>query len=342
MRQLKLVAPFRFEAETVPDPEAGEGQAVIEIAYTGICGSDLHAYRGKHPNVHPPMVLGHEIVGTVRSVGSGVSPSRVGTRVVVEPGLPCGTCARCQEGRGHICDHLKVIGCVGWPGSLAERLQVPASNLIPLPDGLSLREGATVEPVAVAVHAVGRVPDIRGPVLVVGAGPIGVMVAQTARVMGATRVAVSDPRPARRDAAVAFGADAVIDPGAGDIRTEVRQALGEDGPLAIFDCVGMARSLADAVKSARKGSRIVIVGVPEDPATVDIACIQDWELELVGTLMYQHRDFEAALAYLARGGVRTEGFVTGVVSLDEAPAAFERLSRDPGDAMKVLVRGPAA
>ncbi len=342
MRQLELVAPFRFEMQTVPAPEAGAGNAVLDIAYTGICGSDLHAYRGKHPNVHPPIVLGHEMVGIVRSVGPGADTALVGRRVVVEPGLPCGECPRCREGRGHICDSLRVVGCVGWQGSMAEQLEVPARNLIPLPDGLGLREGATVEPVAVAVHAMGRVTDIRGPVLVVGAGPIGVMVTQTARAVGATRVAVSDPRAERRQAALAFGADAAIDPTRGDMRAAVREALGPDGPQVIFDCVGIARSVADAIRCARKGSRIVIVGVPEDPVPVDIAAIQDWELELVGTLMYQRRDFEAAIAYLARGSVRTEGFVTDVVELEAAPAAFERLATDPGAAMKILVKGPAA
>lgn len=342
MRQLNLVAPYTLSFEEAPEPQPGPGEVVLKVAYTGICGSDLHSYRGRHPVVRPPIVLGHEASGVVVNVGEGVPSSYLGRAAAVFPGLSCGHCARCIEGKPHICENLRVVGNVGWPGSLAEYLKLPLSAIVPLPDNMPLGDGAVVEPTAVAVHAVKKAMDPYGPVLVLGAGPIGIMVLQAARAMGATRIAIADVRPDRLHLSQRFAPDATINAGNPTFGEEVKKALGTNGPQVIFDCVATPSSLRSAFSVVRKGTTVVLVGVPEEPAVIDVARLQDWEIDLRGTLMYRKDDFEAAIAYLQRGLVRTDGFVTRIVGFDEVPRVFQELSDATTSDLKVLVRIGAA
>jgi L-iditol 2-dehydrogenase len=337
MRALRLDAPYTLNPVEVPLPEPGPGEVRVRVAYCGICGSDLHSYRGRHPNVHPPIILGHECSGRIDRVGEGVDARRVGSAVAVEPSLTCGRCWACTSGRYNICEHLRVVGNVGADGAFADALVVPEAKAIPL-GGLHLQDGALVEPAAVASRALEQAGSLLGGALVLGAGPVGLMVAQMALVLGAPKVWVVEPNPARRAQAEALGAQVLPGGSAEEVARAVRQAFDGVGAPVVLDCVAIPATLDAAVASVRKGGRVVLVGVPEERALVDVARVQDAEIELVGTLMYQRRHFEQAIALMQRGLLRTEGLISQVVSLDETPATFRSLSADPGSSVKVLVR----
>ncbi len=307
----------------------------IRPAYCGICGSDLHSYRGKHPLVHPPIVLGHEFSGTVVEVGSGVDPNWQGRAVVGMPSLACGTCYACRHGAPHICHRLRVIGNVSAPGALADELVLPVENVLALPAAIDLKAGALVEPLAVAVHALRRVGLVGGQALVIGAGPIGLLTGLAGRALGMTSVAITDLREARLLVAESLGLQP-IDAAVPEWQQAVR-TLWEEGPDVIFDCVATTVTMGAALSLARKGSTVVLIGVPEEPLQLDAIQIQDHELDVIGSAMYRRDDFLTAIRLVANRGVEVHSLITSVVPLAQADDAFRRLADDPGDAVKVLI-----
>ncbi len=312
-----------------------DGWVRIRPAYCGICGSDLHSFKGKHPMVRPPIVLGHELSGVVAAVGQDVHPEWIGRRVVVEPSLPCGTCYACQHGQYHICFNLQVVGNVGADGALAEYLDVPATRVVPLPHDMALDLAALVEPTAVAVHAVRRVLPLTRGAVVLGAGPIGLLTALTVKAMGFEPVLITDVRSARLKMSRALGLSHTADPHSAP---KMARTLFSDGPDAVFDCVAVSDTVNQALDLARKGTAVVLVGVPEEPLWIDAIKIQDRELSLVGTLMYQRQDFETAIDLIYRQQIPAQKLITRVVPFDQVPDAFRRLVDDPQDDVKVLIK----
>jgi len=197
MLRARLVAPEKILLEKVDIPQVGEKEVLIKVKVCGICGSDIHSYRGKHPFVHPPIVLGHEFSGTVHRVGDGVKDFSPGDKVTVEPNIVCGKCYNCLHGRYNICANLKVIGCVGYDGAFE----------------VSFEEAALAEPTAVALHAVRKAGQKIGDrVVILGAGTIGLLTLQVAKLAGAKEVIVTDLIDFRLDKAKDLGASEIINP----------------------------------------------------------------------------------------------------------------------------------
>lgn len=319
---------FRDADAVVPH----SGEALLAVQRVGICGSDVHAFRGEHPFIHPPIVLGHEFAALVVSAppDCGFMP---GDRVTVEPSLVCGHCPNCKSGRYNICDHLKVVGCQ-TRGAMAELIAVPAGKLVRLPDAVSWDEACLVEPLAVGVHAMRRAGLAPGEsVLILGAGTIGLMCLAAARSLGAGTVMVADPLEWRRDIALAAGADEVrADP---SICTNASSL--DPPPDIICECTGHGGAATQAVRLSRKGGRIVIVGVHGKPEAIEIGLIQDWELDVFGTLMYTRRDFEEALSLISERRVPTELLVTHRMRLAHVADAFAVLTDPDSRALKVLL-----
>ncbi|MEI6158140.1 MAG: alcohol dehydrogenase catalytic domain-containing protein, partial [Atribacterota bacterium] len=194
MKYMELTAVKRFELKEGPVPSVGSDEVRIRVLRVGVCGSDMHAYEGTHPFVHPPMVLGHEVAGVLDVVGSGVRGLAKGDLVTIEPNLVCGECYNCRTGRYNICEKLRVIGCVGYNGGQAEYLVVPAEKVFKLPVNWTLDKAVLVEPMAVGVHAVRQAHFYPGMgVVIIGAGMIGQATLQAALATGAGTVMVSDP-----------------------------------------------------------------------------------------------------------------------------------------------------
>jgi (R,R)-butanediol dehydrogenase/meso-butanediol dehydrogenase/diacetyl reductase len=321
--------------EEMPRPEVGEGWGLVDVAFSGICGTDLHICSGEHPRARPPLVIGHEFVGNLRSEAGGLLPA--GQPVAVEPLLTCGRCKPCRTGRSHVCESLRLIG-IDVPGGIAEQVAVPFDRLIPLPQEMSLRLAAFVEPLAVAVHAVRRSKIALGDVVMVaGAGPIGLAVARCAVLAGAGTVYISEPVVPRRATAEALGFRVLDRERPGE---DLRERTGSEGASVVFDSAAHPSVAADITSWTATGGRIVFVGTYGAPAALDLQDIVFRELETIGCRVYAREDMEAAVLLLHDGRFDPGPIITSTVSLPEAPAALERLRR--GEELKVLVEGRAS
>jgi (R,R)-butanediol dehydrogenase/meso-butanediol dehydrogenase/diacetyl reductase len=303
----------------VPAPAAREGWVLVDVAYCGLCGTDLHICAGDHPRAEPGIVLGHEFSGRVAADANGLA---AGTKVVVNPLLPCGRCATCLGGRPHTCENLRLIG-IDAAGGAAERVAVPAGAVVPVGNGADLRRLAFAEPLAVAVRAVRRGALALGEhVIVAGGGPIGLAVAACARAAGAASIVVAEPSPARRAVATALGLDAVHEApaGAADV---------------LFDAAAHPAVAATWGETLRPGGRVVLVAVYGRPTPVDLQAATFKELTVVGTRVYSRADLATAIDMIAGGRFDPDPLLTRDVPLDDAGIAVPLLRE--GRELKVLV-----
>lgn len=337
---------LRLEEVTEPD-EPGPGEAIVSVSYCGICGTDLAEYASgpvmirtdPHPltGAQPPMVLGHELSGTVAAVGPDVVDVPVGQRVTVDPCWRCDRCYWCVRGDYHICKRGGSVGLAS-DGGLAPSVRVPAAGLVPLPDAVTDRTAALVEPLAVGLHAVRRARMEPGDaVLVLGFGPIGAAVTMAARAAGAAAVYVSEPTEQRRRLAMELGATDAFDPNTVDARREAYLRTGRVGPDIVFECTGAPALLSYAIDAARRGGRVVLVGIGHGAAEVTPQRLVPYEREVIGSLGYRH-DLPRVVRLIDSGLVVPDAMITGVVALEEAvQGAFDTLLADRGQHMKILI-----
>ena len=336
MRQAVMTGPGEIELRQVARPSPGEGELLVRVLRIGVCGSDIHVYHGKHPFTKYPIVRGHEFVGTVELMGVRVSGFELGDRVVVMTQVTCGECYPCRHDMYHICDRLQVMG-FQTGGAAQDYFAVPASMTLKLPDAIDLEHAALIEPLAVAAHALGRFGDVRDKnVVVLGAGTIGNMVAQAARALGAARVLITDVSEYRLEMARKVGFDLVVNV-ARESLEKAWMELGPDGADMILECAGSAQAIAEAVRFARKGSMVVVVGVFGTPSVVDLGLVQDRELTLAGSLMYRRIDYEAAIAMASSGAIRFEELISRRFPLEEYAAAYRTIDEAAGTIMKVII-----
>src|SRR5450759_2994216 len=303
--------------------EPGAGQVQIRVAYCGICGTDLHLFHGAMAHrLTLPHVMGHEMSGTIASLGSGVAGWRVGDRVTVRPLDPCGHCPACVAGHSHICHNLKFIG-IDAPGALQGMWTVPAHTLHRLPGSLALREGAMVEPVAVACHDV-RMSELKEGefAAVIGGGPIGILVALVARARGA-RVLLAEVNAFRLHLAR-------------DLPALFNERTGGAGADVVFEVSGSQAGADTMTKLPRTRGRIVVVAIYGDAPKVDLFRFFWRELKLTGARVYEAEDFELAIELAAAGRLPLGKLITGVVPLGGLEEAMHRMVGG-GDCMKILV-----
>jgi L-iditol 2-dehydrogenase len=333
---LVLVEFGRMEVQELPDPAPGPGEVVVEIAYTGICGSDIHGFTGANGRRVPGQVMGHETCGRVRALGAGVTGVAVGAAVTFNPVVLPGDDAPAWRGREQQHPAKWIIGVrPDVVAAFGQQVVVPARNLVALPEGMPLAHGALVEPVAVATHAVGRLAPGAGAVLVTGGGPIGQSVVVALRRAGVETVLVSEPTDGRRDVIARLGA-VPLDPDAGPLRDQVVAALGGPAAAAV-DAVGSSGSLADCLTATAQGATICLVGMATPRLEVPAFEISTQERTLVGSFTYSSLDFEAALRSLAAAPDAADSLITRTVPLADAPATFTALAAGDGTPGKVLV-----
>jgi L-iditol 2-dehydrogenase len=336
MKALVLVEFGRLEVQDLPDAHPGPGEVVVEIGYTGICGSDIHGFTGANGRRVPGMVMGHETSGRVLALGEGVDGPAVGTPVTFNPVVLPADEAAAWQGREQQHPGKWIIGV--RPDVIAafgQQVVVPARNLVALPDGMPLAHGALVEPVAVATHAVGRLNPGGGAVLVTGGGPIGQSVVLALQQAGVGAVLVSEPTAARREVLARLGA-IPIDPEAGTVREQVIAAIGEPASAAV-DAVGASGSLADCLTATLPGATVCLVGMATPRLELSAFDISTAERTLVGSFTYSSTDFAQALASLAAAPAAAEALISRTVPLAEAPATFTSLAAGDGTPGKVLV-----
>ena len=336
MKQAIMIAPGTIEFRDIPMPAPGKGQVLIRVQRIGICGSDVHVNHGKHPFTSYPVVQGHEFSGVIERVGKGVTKLRAGMRVTAAPQEVCGTCPPCRRGDYHICDHLKVRGFQA-PGCAQDWFVTEADKIVPLPAGFTFEQGALVEPVAVGVHSVARAGRLAGRnVAVLGAGPIGNLVGQVARSQGA-KVLITDISDFRLGIAAECGLKAVSQAKSESLADASGRVFGKKGFDAAFECAGVEATLGAAVESIQKGGTIVIVGVFGDRPRVNIGLVQDRELVLVGTLMYQLRDFVKAVRLMKKGEVVTKPLETRHYPFEAYAEAYAFVDHQADQSMKVFI-----
>ena len=334
MRQALYAGGGRIVVERLTPPRPGPSEVQLDVAFTGICGTDLHILHGAMDRrVRIPQPIGHEMAGRIAALGPEVIGWEVGAPVTVMPLDWCNACPACLAGHRHICQRLTFIG-IDSPGALQSRWNVPAHTLVALPDDLSLKHGALVEPTAVAVHDVRRGAVRPGEqVLVVGGGPVGTLIALVCRAGGAD-VKVSEPEPYRREVLARLGLS-VLDPAAHDLTEAVNQWSGGAGAAVAFEVSGAAAGVAAAVDALAVRGRLVVVAIHGRPREVDLHRVFWRELTLVGARVYERADFETAVELIHRGEVPVDRLISRVLPLAEAPAAFAALGT--GNEMKVLI-----
>jgi threonine dehydrogenase-like Zn-dependent dehydrogenase len=344
MKAMILHAGGDLRRETVPDAAPGAGEVVVRVHACSICGSDLHAYHGKHPRLTFPRVLGHEFAGEIVALGAGVSRFRVGQRVCCDIDLPCGTCGPCRSGRSNICETLKTMG-FDCDGAYAEYARVPEFNLYSLPENVSFDQASAVQVLGISYHAVAdRVkPRADENVAVIGAGPIGVGAALVARSLGA-EVTILDLLEYRLALARRLGIPQAWSANDGDLRERALAATGGRGFDRVIECVGgfQERTVADAVRIVKRGGQITVVGTfPENKATIPIAYLKDREIDL-NFSRGNFRAFAPCLELIGSGKVNPDLYISHRFPLAQAEEALKLLEARDVEAHKIVLHPQAS
>lgn len=337
MIQQVMTEPGQIEFRQIPVPEVGDDQILVRIMYIGVCGSDIHVYHGKHPFTKYPVTQGHEVSGEIVALGKGVKGFSVGQRVTIEPQVVCGKCYPCRHGKYNLCEELKVMG-FQTTGTASTYFAAPAERVTPIPQTMDFEDGAMIEPLAVAVHAVRRMGDVEGlNVCVIGAGPIGNLVSQVARALGAAKVMVTDVSDYRLSLAKECGADAVYNTTKVDFGDAMVETFGPDKADVIYDCAGNDITMGQAIKYARKGSTIILVAVYAGMANVDLAVLNDHELDLNTTMMYRHEDYVKAIELVGQDKIELKKLQSKVFPFSEYLDAYKFIDANREKTMKVLI-----
>jgi len=336
VKALVYRGPGEMPLEDRPDPVPGPGQVVVAIRASGICGSDVHGFTGATGRRRVGVVMGHEAAGEVVELGPGLSSARIGDRVVLRSILPCGRCDRCRHGQTNICEDRQGLG-MHLDGAYAERVLVPEGMLLPLPETLSYEDGALVEPLAVAMHAVNITPfELMDFVVIVGAGAIGLLTLLAARQRGAGSIIVTDRDPHRLGVARMLGADQAIDVGAGDPIAAIAAATNGRGADAVFEAVGIAATVAQSVAAARPGGQVTWIGNSAPEVALPMQQLVTRELTIRGAYGFVD-EFEQAADALASGWIDARRLIECVAPLEDGPDLFRQLAAGSLSAVKVVL-----
>lgn len=337
MKQAVMTAPGKIEIRETERPKLRADEVLIEIKRIGVCGSDIHVWHGTHPYTGYPIVQGHEVAGIVAETGKDARGFATSEQVVFMPQVTCGKCYPCRHQQEHICDNLKVMG-FQVNGAAQEFFAVVASKVLKVPDKITLDQAAMIEPAAVAVHALSRYGEVSGKkILVLGAGTIGNLTAQYAKALGAKQVLITDISEYKLKMARACGIEKAMNPHKADPGEGILEAFGADKADAIFECVGAEETMGQAIENARKGSVIIGVGVFGKKPCVDLGLMQDRELTLRGTLMYQRKDYERAIELIGRGAIQLERMITQRFPFEEYAEAYRTIDRLKREYLKVMI-----
>jgi len=342
MKALLLTAPSRLEFTDFPDPVPGDDDVLLRIRACGICGSDIHGWDGSTGRRRPPLIMGHEASGEVAAVGRNVERWKKGDRVTFDSTIYCGQCAYCRNGQVNLCDNRRVVGVAPVEyrqhGAFAEHVVVPPRILYALPDNLSYRQAAMIEPVSIAVHAVQRVKvNPADTAVVVGAGMIGLFVIQVLRWAGAKQIVAVDLADNRLALAKELGATHTLRSDTCDVPAEVAKLTGGQGAELAFEVVGISPTLNLALATLKRGGSAVLVGNLTPKTEFPMQAVVTRELTLYGTCS-SAGEYPLCLDLIAKGIVRVEPMISAVAPLADGVAWFEKLSaKDGAKYMKVIL-----
>ncbi|MEU4016983.1 NAD(P)-dependent alcohol dehydrogenase [Microbacterium sp. NPDC028030] len=330
MRASVLVRAGELTVETRPVPVPLPDQVIVRVNAVGICGSDVHYFHeGRIGDfvVEEPLVLGHESGGVIVAVGEDVDPARVGERVSIEPQRPCRVCEFCRSGRYNLCPRIEFYATPPIDGAFAEYVAISNDFAYTVPDAVSDDAAALMEPLSVAIAAIQKAGVRPGSrVLITGAGPIGIVTAQTARAFGAAAIVISDPMAERREVALRFGATEAVDPASGPLGT---------GYDAFIDASGSPVAVKQGISALKPGGVAVLVGMGADEIALPVSTIQNRELVVTGIFRYANT-WPTAIQLVASGAVDLDALVTGSFGIREVREALDSASHP--STLKSIVR----
>jgi L-iditol 2-dehydrogenase len=341
MKALLLSKYEQLDLVDLPEPRPARGELLVRVAACGICGSDVHGYDGSSGRRIPPIVMGHEAAGVVASTGDGVTAFREGDRVTFDSTVYCGACDFCLRGQMNLCDNRQVLGvsCGDYrrAGAFAEYVTVPEHIVYKLPDALSFSEAAMLEAVSVALHAV-RVTDLHGGeiALVIGAGMIGLLTMQAARVAGCSRVIIADIDQTRLNRAREVGATETLLISGRDLATEILRLIDGKGVDVVLEAVGRNETITAAIDSVRKGGTVTLIGNITPEVTIPLQKVVSRQIRLQGSCA-SSGEYPEAIELLASGAIQVKPLITAVVPLSEGPSWFARLHGGEPNLMKIVL-----
>jgi threonine dehydrogenase-like Zn-dependent dehydrogenase len=336
MKALVYTAPRRVEVQPWPDPAPKPGEVLLKISSAGLCGSDLHGFLGHSPRRQPGLVMGHETVATVLEVGRDVKGWAPGRRVSFNPLVSCGACPACQDGRQNLCCSWWLFGMDKVQGTFAEYVSVPACQLLPLSEALPEKAAILAEPLAVVVHFF-RISMEGTParMAIWGAGTIGSLALVLAKLRGIPQVAVIDQNDARLAVAKRLGADLVIHSGRTDAQAALREWSRGFGADYVAECVGVEATRRAAVASARKGARLLFIGMAHNDSPLPWIDMIRNEQAVFTSFGYTPKDFQTSIELLEARKLDLAAW-TEARPLEEGQAAFTKMADAPGDTLKLM------
>jgi L-iditol 2-dehydrogenase len=341
MNALLLSEYKHLAIATLPVPAPGPLDVLVQVAACGICGSDVHGYDGASGRRIPPLVMGHEASGIVAALGSEVIGFSVGDRVTFDSTVSCGVCAFCRKGEINLCDDRQVLGvsCGDYSraGAFAEYVTVPARIVYKLPEGLSFAEAAMLEAVSVALHAA-AVSNLAGEetALVIGAGMIGLLTLQAARVGGCSRIFVADIDATRLKLAAELGADEAIQASGAELTQEVLRLTEGRGVDVVLEAVGRNETIATAIDCVRKGGTVTLIGNITPQVNLPLQKVVSRQIRLQGSCA-SSGEYPEAMQLMAAGKIRVSPLITAIAPLSDGPSWFDRLHSGEPNLMKIVL-----
>ena len=331
MLAARYLGPNQIVTETVSIPVIGAGEALVRVEACGFCGSDINIIAGTHPRAQAPLTVGHELAGRIVKIHDRSSEFKVGDRVTMYPLISCGVCYACTHGFPHVCRKLQLFG-FDVDGGMAEFIKLPVSCLMMLPDGMSPGVGALIEPLAVAVHGIARTSLVSTEVAVVlGAGPIGLLTGLALKAHQVPHVIISDVFSNRIELARSLGLEAAA---AGpEVFDRVMKITAGNGADALFECAGHPSSAREMTQLARSRAVIVNLGVFKKPVELDMQAVNFKELEIVGSRVYERKDFADAIALASQ--LPLEKIISHAFPIADVSMAFQQFQSS--EACKVLI-----
>jgi (R,R)-butanediol dehydrogenase/meso-butanediol dehydrogenase/diacetyl reductase len=336
--------------EIMPPSAPMDDEVAVEVLYCGICGTDLHEYTSG-PIVTPisphpltgatlPQTLGHEFSARVLEIGKNVKDVRVGDRVAIMPAIVCGRCISCRTGRGHLCEKFAATGLSSATGGLGEIALLKEYQVAKLPDSVSDKAGAVIEPAAVAAYGIDRVGVQGGAiVLVSGAGPIGTLSALYANAIGASQVIISEPNPERAAFARTLGLGPVLDPYSDTFDLQIQEITEGRGVDVASECSGSTPGLATCLRNVRRSGKIVQTGLHTQPAKIDAMLLSERDISIVGSWCFVITDWPRIIRLVASGKYPVEKVISSIIDISDAVTkGFDVLIDPKGNQMKVLVK----
>ena len=338
MRQAIMTSPGNIEFREVEVPgKLAPNEILLKIRRIGICGSDIHVFHGEHPATPYPVVQGHEYSGLVEAVGEKVTTIRPGMKATARPQLVCGVCRPCMRGQYNACQNLKVQGFQA-PGVAQDYFVVPEERLVLFPDPMSYDHGAMIEPAAVGAHSTNRSRGLEGKnVVVSGAGTIGNLVAQFAIVRGAKKVLITDVNDFKLGKARECGIENTLNVSETQLSEGIREVFGNEGFQVGFEAAGVQPSLDVLIANVEKGGEVIILGVYAQNPTVNMYFVGEHELNLYGSMMYRHEDYQEASKLISEGKILLDPLITKHFPFEQYPEAYNFIGDNSDKVMKVMI-----